>query len=300
MCAAALLASSPGRRRKQARSGLRPETRQESSALLDLSAKAVPLQSICVKGSKGSALGGVSGATPLTLPVHPAPACGQVRANYTAAMTKRTYPLVASTSGTQIDSQQRVWDGRFPLDVVHFRHRRFAGGLSGERIWELWRRGRAAAVLPWDPETDQVVLIEQYRLPALAAGIDPVLVELPAGLCDDGESPETTARREMLEEMALPVTTLHPIGDFMLTPGGADELCTLYLGRVTAPQADPDGIAGLAGLASEHEDIRVRVWSAARAIEDALAGHFPNIVTTLGLLWLAGCHDAMRTAWRTP
>jgi len=230
----------------------------------------------------------------------PAPACRQVRSNYTAPMMKRTHPGVAATPGTQIDSQQRVWNGRFPIDVVHFRHRRFDGTLSGERVWELWRRGRAAAVLPWDPDTDQVVLIEQYRLPALAAGIDPVLVELPAGLCDDGESPETTARREMLEEMALPVTTLHPIGDFLLTPGGADELCTLYLGRVAAPRAGPDGIAGVAGLASENEDIRVRVWPAARAIEDALAGRFPNIVATTGLLWLAARHDAIRAAWRTP
>ena len=131
-------------------------------------------------------------------------------------------------------------------------------------------------MLPYDPDTDQVVLIEQYRLPALAAGIDPVLVELPAGLCDAGETPEQTARREMLEEMALPVTTLLPIGDFLLTPGGADELCALYLGRVVAPPADADGIVGHAGLAAEHEDIRTRVWPAARAIEAALAGRFAN------------------------
>ena len=96
---------------------------------------------------------------------------------------------------------RRVWDGRFPLDVVRFRHRRFDGAMSGVKTWELWRRGRAAAVLPYDPRADAVVLIEQFRLPALAAGLDPVLVEIPAGLCDDGETPETTARRETLEEM---------------------------------------------------------------------------------------------------
>lgn len=215
-------------------------------------------------------------------------------------MNPRIHPPVEPNHDTRIDSQQRVWDGRFPLDVVRFRHRRFDGRFSGIRTWELWRRGRAAAVLPYDPDSDQVVLIEQYRLPALAAGIDPVLVELPAGLCDTGESPEQTARREMLEEMALPVTTLHPIGDFMLTPGGADELCALYLGRVVAPAADADGVAGHAGLADENEDIRIRVWPASRAIEAALAGRFANVVTTLGLLWLAARHDTMRAAWRTP
>ncbi len=214
-------------------------------------------------------------------------------------MKPRTHPPVEPNADTTIDSQQRVWDGRFPLDVVRFRHRRFDGGLSGTRTWELWRRGRAAAVLPWDPDTDQVVLIEQFRLPALAAGIDPVLVEFPAGLCDAGETPEQTARREMLEEMTLPVTTLLPIGDFLLTHGGADELCALYLGRVVAPAADADGIVGYAGLANENEDIRARLWPASRAIEAALAGRFANVVTTLGLLWLAARHDAMRAAWRT-
>jgi ADP-ribose pyrophosphatase len=215
-------------------------------------------------------------------------------------MNARTHPPVEPNPDTEIESQQRVWDGRYPLDVVRFRHRRFDGAFSRTRTWELWRRGRAAAVLPYDPDTDQVVLIEQYRLPALAAGIEPVLVELPAGLCDAGETPEQTARREMLEEMALPVTTLLPIGDFLLTPGGADELCSLYLGRVIAPPADADGIVGLAGLAAENEDIRTRIWPASRAIEAALAGRFANVVTTAGLLWLAARHDAMRAAWRTP
>ncbi len=107
---------------------------------------------------------------------------------------------------------QRVWNGRFPLDVVRFRHRRFDGAQSGEKTWEVWRRGRAAAVLPYDPVADVVVLIEQFRLPALVAGLDPVLVELPAGLCDDGETPETTARRETREEMGLEVGALRHIG----------------------------------------------------------------------------------------
>jgi len=190
-----------------------------------------------------------------------------------------------------------VWSGRFPLDVVRFRHRRFDGEWSGQKTWEVWRRGLAAAVLPYDPVADVVVLIEQFRLPALVAGVDPVLVELPAGLCDDGETPETTARRETVEEMGLQVGALQRIGGFLLTPGGSDELCELYVGRVQAPQADADGIAGHAGMASEHEDIRVRVWPATKAIEAALAGRFTNSVAAIGLLWLAARHAALREEW---
>ena len=199
--------------------------------------------------------------------------------------------------GLEIVSNRRAWSGRFHLDVITFKHRRFDGAMSGLRTWELFRRGRAAAVLPYDDRTDQVVLIEQFRLPALAAGVDPIMVEVPAGLCDDGEDPATTVRREIQEEMGLTVERLAPVGDFVLTPGGSDERCSLFAGRVQAPPAGPDGLAGAFGLAAEHEDIRVRVWPADAAIEQAASGSFPNSVTTIALLWLAARRPALRQQW---
>jgi ADP-ribose pyrophosphatase len=212
-------------------------------------------------------------------------------------MAPRTSLPLSEQPGLTICSQERVWSGRFPLDVVRFRHRRFDGAVSGVKTWEVWRRGRAAAVLPYDPQADAVVLIEQFRLPAAAAGLEPVLVELPAGLCDDGEAPEATARREMMEEMGLAVGTLRRIGSFLLTPGGADEVCELYVGHVQAPEADADGIAGHAGMVDEHEDIRVRVWPTERAIEAALSGEMANSVTMIALLWLAARREALRKEW---
>jgi ADP-ribose pyrophosphatase len=199
-----------------------------------------------------------------------------------------------------VESEQQAWSGRFPIELVRFRHRRFDGAMSATRTWELWRRGPAAAVVPYDPVRDVVVLIEQFRLPALAAGLEPVLTEPPAGLCDAGESAEATARREMHEEMGLSVADLMKIGDFLLTPGGSDELCTLFVGRVQAPAANAEGIAGLWGLAAEQEDIRVRVWPAASAIDAALSGRLPNPVLTIGLLWLAARRDWLRQQWRLP
>jgi ADP-ribose pyrophosphatase len=196
-----------------------------------------------------------------------------------------------------VDSAATVWDGRFPLQLIRFRHRRFDGTLSGERRWELWRRGRAAALLPYDPVADAVVLLDQFRLPALAAGIDPVLTELPAGLCDPGEAPEATLLRETEEEIGLRPRRLRRIGDFILTPGGADEHVAIHVGEVEAPPAGPDGIVGTAGLAAEQEDLRIRVWPAAAAVEAAIAGDFPNSVTTIALLWLGLRREALRRDW---
>lgn len=193
----------------------------------------------------------------------------------------------------KIISEQTVWSGHFRVDVVQFRHRRFDGALSGLRTWEMFRRGRAAAVLPYDPVRDRVALIEQFRLPALAAGMQPTMVEIPAGLCDDDEDPATTARREATEETGLSLGRMHQVGQFLLTAGGSDERCTLYMG-----QADlPDGPVTTAGLASEQEDIRLRVMDAGMAIEQAIAGAYPNSVTAIALLWLAARRSWLQQEW---
>jgi ADP-ribose pyrophosphatase len=203
--------------------------------------------------------------------------------------------------GVEVLSDENVWDGRFPVQRIRFRQRRFDGAMSGIRTWELWRRGRAAALLPYDPVADAVVLIEQFRLPALAADIDPVLVELPAGLCDPGETHHQTLIREAREEMGIDVGRLVSVGDYLLSPGGSDEYVHVAVGEVAAPSAAPDGlIAAGGGLASEDEDIRVRLWPADRAIAAAFAGEFPNVVTTVALFWLATRRDWLRRQWSTP
>jgi ADP-ribose pyrophosphatase len=196
-----------------------------------------------------------------------------------------------------IESDETVWNGRFALQRIKFRQRRFDGKMSGQRIWELWRRGRAAALLPYDPVADAVLLIEQFRLPALAAGVDPLMVEVPAGLCDPGEDVAATLLREAEEEIGIRPGKLIEIGDFLLCPGGTDERVALYVGEVAAPPADAEGIVGIAGMAAEHEDIRTRLWPAADAIEHALAGRFPNVVTTVALLWLAARRQSVQRAW---
>jgi ADP-ribose pyrophosphatase len=212
-------------------------------------------------------------------------------------MVPRQFPPLPSHPDAEILSDETVWRGRFQLQVVRFRNRRFDGRMSGPRTWEVWRRGRGAALLPYDPDADAVVLIEQFRLPALAAGLDPVLVEIPAGLCDPGEDARTTLLREAREEMRLTPQRLEPIGDFVLSPGSSDECVTVFVGQVAIPPAGADGLLGRAGLAEEQEDIQVRVWPAARAIEAALAGRFANSVTTIALLWLAIRRDGLRQRW---
>src|SRR5512141_546455 len=87
--------------------------------------------------------------------------------------------------GLTVLSDEVVWDGRFPVQRVSFHQRRFDGAEGGLLTWEFVRRGGAVAILPWDPWNNRVALIEQFRLPALAAGMDPVVTECSAGLLED-------------------------------------------------------------------------------------------------------------------
>jgi len=196
----------------------------------------------------------------------------------------------------EILGQETVHQGRFPKQVVRFRFRRFDGSMSRTLTWEVWRRGEAAALLPYDPVADRVVLIEQFRLPALLAGLAPRLLEVPAGLLDD-DSAEACARRETEEEAGLAVGRIEQLGLYLLTPGGSDERIHMFAGQVTAPPTDADGIAGHFGLPEESEDIRVRVFDAADAIAAAFDGRVTNATTAIALAWLGLHRDRLRREW---
>lgn len=76
---------------------------------------------------------------------------------------------------------------------MHLRHELFAGGMSREISRELFVRHDAVCVLPYDPQRDEVVLIEQFRVGAMDKGANPWLVELVAGLID-----RTNNRKKLL------------------------------------------------------------------------------------------------------
>ena len=181
------------------------------------------------------------------------------------------------------------------FEIVHyrFRHRLFAGGWSGEIEREVFERGHAAAVLLYDPAADAVVLIEQFRIGALVAGLEPWQIEIVAGIIEDGELPEDVARRESQEEAGVAIGTLLPIYRYMVSPGGASESVQVYCGRV-----DSRGLGGIHGLPEENEDIRVEVHSFDRSMAALDAGKITNAVTIIALQWLALNRARLRETWR--
>ncbi len=168
------------------------------------------------------------------------------------------------------------------VDVFRFRHRLFSGEWSAQRNYDVLRRGQAVSIVLYDPDRESVVLVEQFRLPALLAGSSPWQLETAAGLIDSGETPAAVAIRETQEETGLAlIGEPIPIQRYLPSSGGSDESVYLFCGRVDATVA-----GGVHGLAEEHEDIRVVVKTLAE-IEALLdAGAIESGHTLIGLYWL--------------
>ena len=67
----------------------------------------------------------------------------------------------------RIVSQDVAFRRHLRLDVVRYRNRLYSGEWSGERVYDVLRRGGAVAIILYDPDRDEVVLVEQFRLPPL-------------------------------------------------------------------------------------------------------------------------------------
>ena len=81
-----------------------------------------------------------------------------------------------------LESRESSFSGYFSVDTITLRHRLFAGGWSSPIRRELFQRGDAVGVLPWNPNADEVVLIEQFRVGAMRGSDSPWMLELIAGV----------------------------------------------------------------------------------------------------------------------
>jgi ADP-ribose pyrophosphatase len=123
---------------------------------------------------------------------------------------------------------------------------------------ELIRHPGAAAIVPVLP-TGEVLLVRQYR--HAAAGT--VLLEVPAGTLNAGESPEQCATRECAEESGFRPGRLEPLGWLWTTPGFTDERIWLYLALDLEPEAQ---------ALDDDEMLSVERLPLAKALDLALRG----------------------------
>jgi ADP-ribose diphosphatase len=138
----------------------------------------------------------------------------------------------------------------------------------------------AVAVIAMDAE-DRVLLVRQWRTPALR-----VLLEIPAGTLDVDaaavvEDPEIASRRELEEETGYRAGSWRKLASFWTAPGFASELMHLYLATDLEP-AHPDERLG----PDEDEHLRLERLPFADAVAAVERGEIADAKSILGLLWV--------------
>lgn len=194
----------------------------------------------------------------------------------------------------EIISKESVFEGFFKMVKYRFKHKLFAGGWSDVVEREMFERGHAAAMLPYDPKTDQVVIIEQIRIGALEHE-HPWQLEIVAGMIDRAESAEEVIRREAEEEAGITVGRVASVTSYYPSSGGCSEKLDVFVGEVDASKAH-----GIHGLDYEDEDIRVHVLSREQAYQWVKDGIFENGASIIALQWLQLNHQELRSQWDIP
>lgn len=192
------------------------------------------------------------------------------------------------------DKPLNVYDGFFKVNQYKVKHAMYGGGQSEVVTRELFERGDAVAVLPFDAERQEVVLVEQFRIGCYGAGIrdqregvddnalqSPWLIECIAGMIDKGRGAEEVAIAEAKEEAGIEISALKPVMRYFSTPGGMSERVHLFVALT-----DSSKVTGFHGLDCEHEDIRPLRVPIEQAFDWVETGKINNATTVIALQWL--------------
>jgi ADP-ribose pyrophosphatase len=185
----------------------------------------------------------------------------------------------------KVVTQETMYQGFFSLNCYQVQHSLFAGGWSEVLTRELFQRGNCVAVLLYDPDTDKVVIIEQFRMGPVGqdnVGEKAWLLEIVAGAIEEGETAEAVAYRESEEEAGCVVQEMRLINEFYTSPGGTSERISLFYGRI-----DATAVGGIHGLDHEHEDILVSTVSFSEAYGMIEDGRIESAIPIIAIQWLA-------------
>jgi ADP-ribose pyrophosphatase len=143
------------------------------------------------------------------------------------------------------------------------------GGLEVER--EVVRHAGAAVVVALTEE-QKLLLVRQFRY-----AVDQYLWEVPAGHIATGESPEETARRELVEETGYRPRRVEKLAAIYPSPGFSDEIMHIFLAtELEEGSACPE----------DDESIELGLFSCQDAEAMVSSGAICDGKTLLGLLLL--------------
>ncbi len=183
----------------------------------------------------------------------------------------------------KIVKKDTLYQGFFRYEGFTVEHDTFKGGsLSIER--ELLERGDAVAILLYDKQYDEVLLIEQFRIAPAVRDDNAWMIEVVAGMLGEGEDKVQCAIRESIEEAGYEPFDVQFLGKTYASPGGTSECLYMYLGYVDKDKPVSEG----GGLDEEHEDIRSFWVSREEAVQMAKDGRINSSVPMLTIMLAFG------------
>lgn len=162
-------------------------------------------------------------------------------------------------------SKETVYTGKFIS--VEKRIYELCNGKNAQR--DIVVHPEACAVVALDSNGD-IYLVEQYR-----AAFDEILLEIPAGKLDPGETPEDGLIRELKEETGLSAGKISHLTSIAVSPGFCTEIIHIYLAEdLTQGETNPD----------DDEYLLVSKMSLKDAKKAVFEGSFSDAKTITGVL----------------
>lgn len=193
-------------------------------------------------------------------------------------------------TGITIRKDETLWKGWSHLRRVTFDYRR-DDGRETELVWEVFDRGRAVAILLFDPTRETVVLVRQFRIPVHLMGDPAFLLEVPAGGVEE-DAPESAVCREVLEETGYRIDKPRFLFAAYTSPGSLTEKVYFYVATVTSVDKVADG----GGLDHEHEDLELSEIPLDEALEMIGTGAICDAKTIMLLQWAALNRESLARA----
>jgi GDP-mannose pyrophosphatase NudK len=180
----------------------------------------------------------------------------------------------------RIKDIQTLAQGKGKLTSVSFEQRRRDGNWQ-QRKREIYDNGNSAAVLPYDPDRNTVLLTGQLRLPIyLQDGVERS-VEACAGKLD-GETAERRIVKEMEEELGYRIEPVERLFELYVSPAAIMEKITYF----TCIYSPADKISEGGGIAEEGEDIEVIETTLEEAAAMVVSGDIIDAKTVVLLQYL--------------
>ena len=180
----------------------------------------------------------------------------------------------------KIINKKNLYSGFFSLNKYEFIHEKHNGEWTSTVEREVFSGAHVSSLLPYDSIKKEIILIQQFRAGALSRYDENYLLEIVAGIVDEGENPEQTAIRECFEETGCEVKKIHPIQSYFPAPGSSESYYHLYLGEIQAFEGER-----IKGLEKESEDILVKSFKIDEVRQMLKEKKIMNGLTLVALQW---------------